>query len=106
MDNNKNHQKSIPFIDVSRSTAANHLSSYISVSSSEESLPIDAPLVRQPRCSVDIDTISINISEKSFTDEIASRTHSNLDSPDLQESIRDYIEWVYKREFKTWCNRH
>lgn len=86
MDNNNNNRKSIPFIRVDASSLANGQNSYISVSSSEESLPVDAPLVRQPRCSVDIDTLSSVMSEKSLADEIECLLNSHLESPDQQSN--------------------
>lgn len=89
MDSGKKHRKSIPFIRIDTSSITNNQNSYISATSSEESLPVEVPLVRQPRCSVDIDTISTVISEKSFTDGNDSHSNSYLDSPDLQETIRD-----------------
>lgn len=89
MDSSKKHRKSVPFIRNDSSSIVKNRSSYISDSSSEESLPVHVPLVRQPRCSVDIDTISLVISEKSLTDGNDSRSNSYLDSPDLQETIRD-----------------
>lgn len=88
MDNNKqrdNRRKSIPFIRIDSQTTtitANNRISYISSSSSEESLPVNAPLVRQPRCSVDIDTISLVIVEKS--DENDSQSSSNLDLQNME----------------------
>lgn len=85
MDSNKNHRKSIPFVRIDSSPTANNQNSYISVSSSEESLPADAPLVRQPRCSIDIDISSV-ISEKSSTDRIERLSNFYLDSPDSQAS--------------------
>lgn len=90
MDNGgKKHRKSIPFIRIDTSSKANNQNSYISATSSEESLPADVPRVRQSRCSVDIDTISSVISEKSLTNGNESHSNSYLDSPDLQETIRD-----------------
>lgn len=88
MDSNRNHRKSIPFIRVDTSPIANNQNSYISVSSSEESLPVDAPLVRQPRCSADIDTISPTISEKSSIDDIEIISNFFLESPDRQGSTQ------------------
>lgn len=89
MDGKKNHRKSIPFVRIDASLLANGQNSYISISSSEESLPVDAPLVRQPRCSVDIDTISSVMSEKSLADEIECLLNSHLERPDQQGSIQN-----------------
>lgn len=89
MDSHKKHRKSIPFIRIDSSSTAHNQNSYISASSSEESLPVDVPLLRQPRCSIDIDTISLVISEKSLTDGNESHSYSYLESPDLQKSIHD-----------------
>lgn len=44
MANNRNDQKSIPFVHIDPSSITNSHTSYISVSSSEESIPNDAPL--------------------------------------------------------------
>lgn len=89
MDNSKNHRKSVPFVRIDSASLANDQNSYISISSSEESLPVDAPLVRQPRCSIDIDTISSVISEKSLADEIEYYLNSHLKNPDQQGSIQN-----------------
>lgn len=74
-------RRHIPFarIDV---TPTNNRHSYLSGSSSEESLPTDAPLVRQPSCSFDIDTVPAVLNG-----EIHASTY--LDMAELQESIQD-----------------
>lgn len=87
MDNLKRRQnrRDIPSI---RIDTAIKRQSNISITSSEESIPVDAPLVRQSRCSVDIDTISSDV-----IDGVSNGTdrHSStyLDNPELRESILD-----------------
>lgn len=63
-----------------------HLSLY-SVSS-EESLPLDAPLARQPRCSIDIDTIE-SIVKPTRKNGINERENAYLDSAHLSDSIQE-----------------
>lgn len=92
MDSNKqrdDRRRHIPFIRIDSATATRNQNSYISDSSSEESLPLNAPLVRQPRCSIDIDTISLENDEKTITNGTESHSNSYLESLDLQESIKD-----------------
>lgn len=89
MDSKKNHRKSIPFIRIDTSSMANNQNPFISSSSSEESLPVDAPLVRQTRCSADIDTISSVISEKSLTDGIEIIPYFYSENPDRQGSTQN-----------------
>lgn len=93
MENKKlgeNRRTSIPFIRIDSTaptTEGNNQILYISSSSSEESLPVDAPLVRQSRCSLDIDAISLMMmGEKSDGNE--SHSSSYLEIPD-QKSIHD-----------------
>lgn len=54
---------------------------------SDESLPLDAPLVRQPRCSIDIDTI-----KSTRTNSIGKRENAylDMDSKQLSDSIQEF----------------
>lgn len=92
MDNEKRREynrKSIPFIRIDSPSTSNR-QSYISASSSEESIPIDAPLVRQSRCSVDIDTVPASeLREKFDVNGIERHSSSYLDNSELRESIQD-----------------
>lgn len=82
----ENNRKYIPFIRID-SLPSNNQHSYTSGSSSEESLPIDAPLVRQPRCSVDIDTVPPVLTGN--TNGIGKHPSSYLDNAELRDSIQD-----------------
>lgn len=84
----ENNRRAIPFIRID-SPSSNHRQSYISISSSEESIPVDAPLVRQPRCSVDIDMIPSEVSEIIRENGIDKQSSSYLDNLELRESIQD-----------------
>lgn len=88
MDNMKrrDNRRDIPFIQIDSPNKR----SYISISSSEESIPIDAPLARQSRCSVDIDTIPPEIMAK-VTNGIDRHSSTYLDNPELKESIKDIL---------------
>lgn len=90
MDNEKQHdnnRKAIPFIRID-SPSVSKRQSYISASSSEESIPFaDAPLARQSRCSVDIDTAPAELREK--VNGIDTHSSTYLDNSELRESIQD-----------------
>lgn len=86
MDSKK--RKVVPFIRI-ESPSVSQRQSYISVSSSEESIPVDAPLARQSRCSVDIDTIPTKLREKCAVNGIDGHSNSYLDNSELRESIQD-----------------
>lgn len=92
MENDKKQReisrRLIPFIRID-SPSSNNRQSYISISSSEESIPIDAPLVRQPRCSVDIDMIPPELHEKIKENGIDRHSSSYLDNLELRESIQE-----------------
>lgn len=91
MDNEKRkdyNRKAIPFIQID-SPSASKRQSYISVSSSEESIPVDAPLARQSRCSVDIDTVPTKLREKCEINGIDRHSSTYLDNSELRESIQD-----------------
>lgn len=91
MDNGKReyNRRAIPYIRVDTLTANKH-QPYISSSSSEESIPIDAPIVRQSRCSVDIDIVPMELGENVAVNGID--THSNAYS-ECRESIQDIDDW-------------
>lgn len=66
--------------------------------SSCESLPIDAPLARQTRCSIDIDTIEpLTKSIPMRKNGIAERRNTYLDNLQLSDSIQEisYVLIVY-----------
>lgn len=89
MDNEnrcESNRKVIPCIWIESPSVRNR-KSYISSSGSEESIPYDAPLVRQTRCSVDIDTIPTELREKKIKVN-GIDDHSNAYS-ELRESIQD-----------------
>lgn len=92
MDNEKRREynrKAIPFIRID-SPSASKRQSYISASSSEESIPNDAPLARQSRCSVDIDTVpTTEYRENSDVNGIDRHSSTYLDNSELRESIQD-----------------
>lgn len=81
-------RRKVPFIRI-ESPSVSQRQSYISVSSSEESIPVDAPLARQSRCSVDIDTIPAELREKYTVNGIDGHSNSYLDNSELRESIQD-----------------
>lgn len=88
MDNEnprESYRKVIPCIRIESPPVRNR-KSYISSSSSEESISYDAPLARQTRCSVDIDTIPTELREKIKVNGIDD--YSNAYS-ELRESIQD-----------------
>lgn len=95
-----NRWTAVPSIEVD-SPASSKRQSLISASSSEESLPIGAPLARQARCSVDIDTIPSELRDKIEANGINKHANAYLDSSELRESIKD-IEYVlkYKKSVK------
>lgn len=90
MDNNKkreNSRKDVSFIRID-CPITKHRHSNISSSSSEESLPIDAPLVRQPSSSGDIDTVLPEHTKKTHINGVKS-SNTYLDNGEFRESIRD-----------------
>lgn len=84
MNGDKNEK--IPFIKIDSPNSIDRCSSIISINSvsSEESLPVDVPLVKQPRCSIDIDKIELEKSEI-----IRGSRSSYLDDLQLNDSIQE-----------------
>lgn len=78
----------VPSIQIDSPISSNR-QSYISVSSSEESIPIDAPLARQIRCDVDIDTVLPKLKQKAEVNGFNEYSNSYLDNSELRESIKD-----------------
>lgn len=78
----------VPSIQIDSPISSNR-QSYISVSSSEESIPIEAPLARQIRCDVDIDTVSPKHKQKAEVNGFNEHSNSYLDNSELRESIKD-----------------
>lgn len=76
----------VPSIQIDSPISSNR-QSYISVSSSEESIPIEAPLARQIQCDVDIDTVSPKLKQK--VNGFNEHSNSYLDNSELRESIKD-----------------
>lgn len=62
--------------------------------SSDESLPLEAPLARQPRCSIDIDTIE-PIVKSAKRDGSSGRGSAYLDISQLNDSIQE-ISYEYR----------
>lgn len=92
MDNNNrkymngNKSEKIPFIKIDSPNSIDRRSSIISIYSvsSEESLPVDVPLVKQPRTSIDIDKVELDKSEI-----IRGSRSSYLDDLNLNDSIQE-----------------
>lgn len=88
----QNAKSNIPFIEISASDKPqiHRRPSNISISSasSEESLPFDAPLARQKRCSVDIDMIKPQ-ADQQFQNGVSKQRNAYLDDMPLRESIQD-----------------
>lgn len=91
--NRKNGASNIPFMEITTNDEQQmqRRPSNISISSdgSEESIPVDAPLARQKRCSVDIDTESPQFRDKFETNGVSRQRNSYLDNPSLSESIQE-----------------
>lgn len=94
MDNKNREQnrKTIPYILVDSPTA-NIRHSNISPSSSEESIPVDAPLARQSSGSIDIDTVPTEMRATVVANGIDKRTsdysENARESQELKESVQD-----------------
>lgn len=90
MDSKKGREKSQKDVSLLRndSTVTNRRHSNISCFSSEESLPIDAPLVRQPSSSGDIDTVLPELTKKTQINGIKS-SNTYLDDGEFREYIQD-----------------
>lgn len=86
--NNYCNRRDISFVRID-SLPSNNRHSYLSGSSSEESLPIDAPLARQPSCSFDIDTVPPVPNGKIQINGITKHPSTYLDNAELRESIQD-----------------
>lgn len=91
MNNDKQTQiirRAVPSIHIDSPMSSNR-QSFISVASSEESIPIEAPLARQVRCSVDIDTILPEFNEKIAVNGFNRHSSSYLDNSELRDSVKD-----------------
>lgn len=88
-DNHRNSRKTIPFIRIDSSATLDDNNSCISISSSEESLLADAPIVRQPSCSVDIDMIPSLDPEKINSHRHRRLSNAYLDTSDERDSVKD-----------------
>lgn len=88
--NNESRSRRVPFIAVDLAELTEQ-KLFISSSSSEESLPVDAPLVRQQRSSVDIDTVPTVLSNDAAVNGIAKHTNAYLDCSELRESTKDIV---------------
>lgn len=78
----------IPFIRVENQNRR-HSNISISSDSSEESIPVNAPLVRQQRCSADIDTMTPEFSEKFLVNGVEKHRNPYLDDTELNDSIQE-----------------
>lgn len=90
---NENGRERVPFIrtESSNSHQLNRHRSNISISSdsSEESIPADAPLARQQRCSVDIDTMVSQSNVKAQINGIPKHHNTYLDDLSVNDSVQD-----------------
>lgn len=95
MDKRKeNERERVPFIQTESSSSCrlNRRRSNISISSSsssEESIPTDAPLARQQRCSVDIDTMVSMSNVKAQINGIPKHHNAYLDNLSVNDSVQD-----------------
>lgn len=84
---------SIPYIDDKQDKPHNNATETTGcINSSCESLPTQAPLVRQPRCSIDIDTTSLNgLKQGAPARKKGICEHQNpyLDNMPLRESVQE-----------------
>lgn len=88
---NNDERKHIPFIRIESPRHRRQSNISISSDSSEESLPNDAPLARQQRCSVDIDTMTPKFEEKFQINGTHRKSNSYLDDSELNDSIHDVM---------------
>lgn len=90
---NENERERVPFIrtESPNSRELNRRRSIISMSSgsSEESIPINAPLARQQRCSVDIDTMLSKSNVKAQINAIPRHHDAYLDNFSINDSVQD-----------------
>lgn len=92
-NDNGNGYESIPFIDNNLQTERKRRNSESDTSVSSEnteiSLPIDAPIVQQRRCSNDIDTIELGY--KNSRKNGIMHTNTYLDTSEYRDSIQDIM---------------
>lgn len=88
----ENGRERVPFIRIeSKNSRGSNVS--ISSCSSEESIPTDAPLAHQQRCSVDIDTMISKSNVKAQINGLPKHHNAYLDDLSVNDSIQD-IAWV------------
>lgn len=90
---NENGRERVPFIQTGspNSRRLNRRPSSISISSdsSEESIPTDAPLARQQRCSVDIDTMVSKSNVMAQINGIPKHHNAYLDNLSINDSVQN-----------------
>lgn len=85
---NENGRERVPFIQT-ESSNFRQLNRRRSSGSSEESIPTDAPLARQQRCSLDIDTMVSKSNVKAEINGIPKHHNVYLDNLSINDSVQD-----------------